>query len=402
MASVSTPNLHIRPGHPDFLDLDWGTPLNDWTHERLVELPTGIHRHPVRFVAYPQGLYVIKELTRGLAYHEFDVLRKLAPTMRPIAAAIGVADRHWLDASTEGAGAIITKYVEFAFPYRELISGSGFGPRRDQMLDAFAGLLVQLHIAGCFWGDCSLSNVLYRYDADTIEAIMIDAETVRLHDVLSPGQRLEDIEIMIMNVAGGMADIAASQGVDVDEADLNLGEDIAARYHGLWDELRRKIVVGPHERYRISERIERLNDLGFQVEDVDLTPDESGGDRVKVRVAVGGRSFHSGRLRELTRIEASENQARQILSDLRYYEARTGSTSATGKSVAAIKWRVDIFEPLMERLRDVMGDGADLVQGFCDFLHHRYLLASAQERDVPNDEAFRSWVAADMPGYLDA
>ncbi len=400
MAPVSTPNLHIRPGHPDFLDLNWDIPLNDWVHHRLVELPTGIHRHPVRFVAYDEGLYAIKELPRKLAFHEFEVMRSLAKTIRPIATAVGVVDRHWLDASIEGAGAIITRYVEYAFPYRELVSGSDFGRRRDQMLDAFAGLLVQLHLAGCFWGDCSLSNVLYRYDANQIEAIMIDAETVRLHDALSAGQRREDIEIMIMNVAGGMADIAASGGADIDEADLDLGEDVAARYFGLWDELKRDIVVGPHERYRIRERVERLNELGFDVEDVDLTPDESGGDRVQMRVAVGGRNFHSNRLRELTRIEASENQARQILSDLRYYEAHFAGGSTTGKAVAAIKWRVDVFEPYLERIAQIIEPGANPVQAYCDFLHHRFVLARKQERDVPNEEAYTHWVDSGRPGYL--
>jgi hypothetical protein len=270
------------------------------------------------------------------------------------------------------------------------------------MLDAFAGLLVQIHLAGCFWGDCSLSNVLYRYDAETIEAIMIDAETVRLHETLSLGQRREDLDIMIINVAGGMADIAAEQGLDLDDADLNLGEDIAARYHGLWYELTQDIVVGPHERYRIRERIERLNDLGFHVEDVELTPDESGGDQVKVRVAVGGRNYHSTRLRELTRIEASEGQARQILSDLRYFEARLGGVSPTGKSVAAIRWRVDVFEPLLARITSVIDVDADAVQAYCDFLHHRYLLARAKERDVSNEEAFASWLDQGTPGYLES
>src|SRR5690606_21835846 len=108
----------------------------------------------------------------------------------------------------------------------------------------------------------SLSNLLYRYDADTIEAIMIDAETSELHDSLSDGQRLHDIDIMIVNVAGGMADIAASQGFDIDEADFALGEDIAARYHALWKELTDVVIIGPDEGFKVRERVERLNALG--------------------------------------------------------------------------------------------------------------------------------------------
>ena len=44
--------LIARTGHPDFLDLPWDVPLEDWTHDRLVEVVRGIHRHVVRFVEY--------------------------------------------------------------------------------------------------------------------------------------------------------------------------------------------------------------------------------------------------------------------------------------------------------------------------------------------------------------
>ena len=385
---MSTPYLHVRPGHPDFLDLDWDAPINDWEGPRLVDLPTGVHRHPVRFLAYEEGLYAIKELPLRLALHEFEMLRTLATRVRNVVKAVAVAERRWLNPHTEGAGVVMTEYVQFAFSYRELITGGGFGARRNQMLDAFAGLLVELHLAGCFWGDCSLSNVLYRYDAATIEAVMIDGETVRLYDALTDGQRAEDIDIMILNVAGGMADIAASQGVDLDEADLSLGDDIAARYYGLWDELNDQIVVGPDERYRIRERVERLNDLGFEVDDFELVPTGDGGSLLQMQVAVGGRNYHASRLRELTRIEASENQARQILSDLQYYEATHPAKSATGKAVAAIQWRVEVFEPILARITEAMGPGDDPVQGYANFLHFRFALASSQGRDVPTQEAF--------------
>ena len=49
------------------------------------------------------------------------------------------------------------------------------------MLDAFAGLLVELHLSSCFWGDCNLSNVLYRFDAEAIDTIMVDAETAETY-----------------------------------------------------------------------------------------------------------------------------------------------------------------------------------------------------------------------------
>jgi hypothetical protein len=395
---MSIPTLSIRPGHPDFLDLDWDVSVEHWMGGRVVELPTGVHRHPIAFVSYDEGLYAIKELPRHLAHHEYDTLRTLRDRVRPIAPPVGVVERGWVPPDQEWSSAIITEFVPFTFTYRELIRGGGFGPRREQMLDAFAGLLVELHLAGCFWGDCSLSNVLYRYDAGTVDAIMIDAETVELRDELSRGQRYHDLDIMETNVAGGMADIAFSQGVDLDDADLGLGTDIIARYEALWSELTVDPVIGADERYQIRERINRLNDLGFEVGDVALTPDESGGNRVRMHVKVGGRNYHSSRLYRLTRIEASEHQARQILSDMHYHGAREPFRGAESRDLMAMMWRVQIFEPLLQRIR-VDVPQREPVQAYADFLHHRFLISSAQGRDVGSAEAYIDWVKEGYPGY---
>ncbi len=395
---MADPTLSIRTGHPDFLDLDWATPLVEWTTPRLIELPTGIHRHVVRFVAYEDSIYAIKELPTRFAHHEYQILRSLETRVTPVAEPVGLVDRGWVDPTEEWSAALITAYVPHTFPYRNLVSGTDFGARRDHMLNAVAVLLVELHLTGLFWGDCSLSNLLYRYDAETIEAVMIDAETSELHDELTRGQRAHDIEIMVVNVAGGMADIAAAAGHDIDEADMSLGVDIASRYGALWAELTHPIYLRQDERYRVHERVRRINELGFEVEDIDIEPDPSGDARLRLRATVGGRRFHRSRLRTLTGVDATERQARQILQDLSYYEASHRHESNVGKSIAAVMWRVNVFEPLLERIRTTMSDGADAVQLYCDFLHHRYLISVEQQRDVPTAEAFEQWLEGGMPG----
>jgi hypothetical protein len=264
------------------------------------------------------------------------------------------------------------------------------------MLDAIAGLLVEIHLAGCFWGDCSLSNLLYRYDAEAIESIMIDAETSRLHERLSDGQRAEDLEIMKLNLAGEMSDIAAMTGEEVDRADLALGEDVESRYWSLWAELTEELVITRDESYRIRERIGRLNQLGFSVDDVRLVPTDEGS-LVRMKVEVGGRTFHSSRLRQQTGIEASENQARVILSDLNYFLAKHGSNTASGKSVGTFKWLTTSFEPILPRIAEARPGNP--VQGYCDLLHHRFLLAQKRGRDVSNEEALADWIEAGTPGF---
>ncbi len=390
--------LTIRAGHPDFLDLPWDKSLQEWDLKNRVELPKGISRHEVRFFQYPQGLYAIKELPTRPAHQDYGVLRQLesfgAPAVRPV----GLVDRRSADPHDERSAALITAYEPFSFSYRELIAGAGFGGRRTQLLDAFAMLLVELHLAGVFWGDCSLSNVLYRFDAEAIETIMVDGETATIYDELTDGRRAEDIEIMIMNVAGGMADIASSTGADLEEADLALGEDIAERYHGLWHEVNRDELIGPDERYRIRERIETLNEIGFDVQEVDLIPVDETGSRLKVKLQVGGRTFHQRRLKDLTGVDALEAQARQILSDLYYFQTKTGSTTPAGKNVAAIRWRVEEFEPLLERLRK-LDHVRDPIQTFCDLLYHRYTMSQGLGYDVGTEAAYDDWLERGRPGY---
>ena len=217
--------------------------------------PKGISRHEVRFIAIGPFIYAIKELPTRPARRDYDVLRRLELADAPAVRAVGLVEGRHPDPTMEQAAALITRYEDFSYSYHELLQGPGFGIRRNQMLDAFAGLFAELHVAGCFWGDGSLSNVLYRFDADKVETMLVDAETAEIHPELSDGQREQDLGIMIENVAWGMADIAAQQGVDVEEADMALGEGIAERYRGLWHELTEVWTIGPDERYKINERV---------------------------------------------------------------------------------------------------------------------------------------------------
>jgi hypothetical protein len=61
-----------------------------------------------------------------------------------------------------------------------------------------------------------------------------------------------------------------------------------------------------------------------------------------------------------------------------------------------MRWRANVFEPLVQTITERFG--GDPIQGYCNFLHHRYSLATAQRRDVPNDEAFDAWEKAGLPG----
>jgi hypothetical protein len=97
-------------------------------------------------------------------------------------------------------------------------------------------------------------------------------------------------------------------------------------------------------------------------------------------------------------VDALENQARAILSDVHYYTARRGGDATVDKDTWAIRWRVEEFEPLLAQLARLEGV-ADPIQAYCDVLHHRYMLASGVKRDVSTQEAILDWVAEEQPGY---
>ena len=201
---------------------------------------------------------------------------------------------------------------------------------------------------------------------------------------------------MVENIAGEMSDIAVADQHDLDDADLWLGSDIVERYGLLWSELNVELVIGKNEGYKARQRVAKLNELGFSVGAVELEPTD-GGDRVALTVEIGGRTFHSHRLHELTGIVASENQAQYILNDLNTYIPVSGS-SGTGKSIAAIKWRLGAFEPCVAWI-GANWHGADPVQGFCDFLQFRRGMAADRGSDVPNDEALFACEALGFPGF---
>src|ERR671934_1977449 len=203
--------LVAKTGHPDFLDLPWDRPLEEWESERLVEVVRGIGRHVVRFVDYDGSLYALKELPKRLADREYRLLRELEELSIPVVEAVGVVSGGGI---APGQAVLITRHLDFSLPYRSLFTGRGVVDLRNRLLDALAELLVRLHLRGFLWGDCSLSNTLFRRDAGALSAYVVDAETGELHPTLSDGQRRHDLEIAEENVAGELMDLqAASEGV---------------------------------------------------------------------------------------------------------------------------------------------------------------------------------------------
>ena len=150
----------------------------------------------------------------------------------------------------------------------------GPGPYRDRLLDAMASLLVDLHRAGVFWGDCSLANTLFRRDGDKIQAY-----PRRRRDERDPSRRCPTASARTTSTSSsrtsafGLADLGAMQGrADAFDDAVEAAEIVRARYAALWDELHFEPELSPDDRHAVRARIRRLNDLGFAVDEISLEP----------------------------------------------------------------------------------------------------------------------------------
>ena len=286
---------------------------------------------------------------------------------------------------------LITRHLDFSLPYRLLFSGPCVADLRNSLLDALAELLVRIHLAGFFWGDCSLSNALFRRDAGTLSAYLVDAETGDLHPQLSTGQRSHDLQIAEENVAGELLDLEAAQvGLPSGLDPLETAAEVPRRYEALWSELTREDVFGPDETYRIDERLRRLNGLGFDVEEVQLVGD-AGGQTLRLNPQVVEPGHHRRRLHTLTGLDVQENQARRLLNDLATFRA-TGGRSAAPESVVAYRWLTESFEPSIASVPADLRGKREAAELFHEILEHRWFLSEAAQRDVGMPAAVDSYI----------
>jgi hypothetical protein len=381
--------LVVRTGHPDFLDLPWEEPLEEWRSERIVQVQRGIGRHVVRFVDYDGALYALKELPPRLAQKEYRLLRGLADVGLPAVDPVGVVSQR---AGSEES-ILITRYLDFSLPYRRVLQRRVLPAPLPLLLDAFAQLLVRLHLVGFFWGDCSLSNTLFRRDAGALSAYLVDAETGELHEELTRGQREHDIELARENVVGELFDLAAEVGLEDQRDPFEVADEVCVRYENLWEDLTEEETFGLDERYRLDERLHHLNELGFDVEEIELTRTDTGF-RLRVRSQVVEPGHHRRVLRSLTGLSAQENQARRLLRDIDDFrrELEEEGAPAISRSALAGAWLATRFEPAIAAIpKDIWGkrEPAEL---YHELLEHRWYESERAGREVPLDEAIDSYL----------
>ena len=372
------------------ITLPWDTPLAEWPEDMLVALPRGISRHVVRFVRVGRDIYAMKEVMEHLALHEYRLLRDLARLDTPSVEAIGVVtDRVDIDGEPLDP-VLITDHLQFSLPYRALFSR---GVRQDtvnRLVDAMVVLLTRLHLIGFLWGDVSLSNTLFRRDAGAFAAYLVDAETGELHDQLTSGQREHDLTIARTNLYGEFSDLEAGELLDSALDPLKLVDLIENRYRELWRELTGLEEFDTGEMHRIESRVRRLNALGFDVAELDITTDFAGS-TIQIQPKVVDAGHHQRRLIRLTGLDTEENQARRLLNDLDYYRARTDQQGAD-EAVVAHEWLTDVFEPVVHSVPSELRAKLEPAEIYHEVLEHRWFLSEKAGAEVPIEKAAQSYI----------
>jgi len=375
---------------PALLDLPWSMPLELWPEETIAALPKGISRHIVRMVHLSDYVVAIKETTAEMATREYEMLRQLerldVPCVEPVAVVTNRTDDHGRALDP----VLVTRHLRFSLPYRAVYSQRLRPETATRLIDALAVLLVRLHMVGFFWGDVSLSNTLFRRDAGAFAAYLVDAETGQLVDRLSDGQREHDLEIGRVNIAGELFDLQAGDRLEDDIDPIAVSERIVSKYRSLWIELTGQEEFDQSERWRINRRVERLNELGFDIEELAIRTDDTG-TTVRIQPKVVDAGHHSRRLLRLTGLDAEENQARRLLNDLDAYRAKY-KRMEQDEEVVAHEWTQRVFEPVIRAIPRELRGKLEPAEIFHQLLDHRWYLSQNESRDVPLAEAVTSYV----------
>lgn len=375
---------------PALLDLPWNLPLDTWPDDSIATLPKGISRHLVRFAHLGGYVVAIKETSADLARREYEMLRSLQRLDIPCVEPVAVITNRTDDDGNELDSVLVTRHLKFSLPYRALYSQTLRPDTATRLVDALAVLLVRLHIVGFFWGDVSLSNTLFRRDAGAFAAYLVDAETGNLYDTLSDGQREHDLEIARINIAGELLDLAAGGRLDEDTDPIDVSNGIIAAYRTLWTELTGSESFASTERWRIAKRVERLNELGFDIEELAIKTDD-GGSKVRIQPKVVDAGHHQRRLLRLTGLDAEENQARRLLNDLDAYRT-THVEAAQDEELVAHEWLTTVFEPVIRAIPRELKGKLEPAEVFHQMLEHRWFLSQNENRDVPLAEAVSSYI----------
>ena len=304
---------------------------------------------------------------------------------------------------------LMTEYLAYSIQYRRLLMRFplGPGPYRDRLLDAMAWLLVDLHRAGVFWGDCSLANTLFRRDGDKIQAFLVDAETSEIHPSLSDGQRAlrPRHPRRERRLRAGRPRRRCRVATDAFDDAVEAAETVRTRYTSVWDELH-----SSPSRARRPARHPRRASGGSTTSGSRSTRSSSsrpadGRTPSGCKVAVANRRFHARELRAADRA-SSPSRARRGCCSTTCASTRPGSSTherrldQRGRGAPSAGWPTS-SSPASRRSCRRSGAGRDPLQAYCDVLEEKWILSELAGRDVGLEAAIDAYLGLGAPAPED-
>ena len=384
-------------------DLPWSKLLEDWPEDPGLTSMRGISRHVVRLVRTgdrDEDVYAVKETVEEFSTKEYAVLRELnsrgAPCVEPLAVVTGRLDTRGNELPT----ALVTRYLPYSLPYRVILSGNVTPHEITTMANALALLLVKLHLLGFWWGDCSLSNALFRRDASEYSAYLVDAETGEFQNSLTDGQREHDLDIALFNVAAELEDLAIAGVLHPGMDPIRASQGVISRYSRLWKSLKEPQILDPKDRHAVERAMRSLQDLGFAVEEVEVTMDGDKG-MLKFSPRLVAAGYHQQRLKEILGLDAEELQAKRLLASFDRYRAREAKSGFTTE-VLARRWLTTVFDHVIEQVPLELRGRVEPAQMFHEILEHRWYLGEQAGKDLGLDFATQQYISTILPFRTDS
>jgi hypothetical protein len=384
-------------------NLPWEKPLEEWPEDPSLTAQRGISRHIVRLVRStpdPESeIYAVKETVEEFAKREYEALRELGLRGAPSVSQIAIVNGRFTPKGEELPCAIVTRFLPYSLPYRVVLSGDVTQHEITNMANALAYLLVRLHLLGFWWGDCSLSNTLFRRDADGFAAYLVDAETGEFQKNLSNGQREHDLDLARFNVAAELEDLKLA-GVLYPAMDpLRASESVITRYRKIWKALSEPQVLPANDRHAVERAMRSLQDIGFAVEeDLQLAGDKS---TLTFTPKLVAPNYHSQRLKDLMGLETEEFQAKRILASFDRFRSRELSKTPD-LSESAQRWLHEVFYAVVRSVPEDLKGRIEDAQLFHEVLEHRWYLGEKQGHDVGLDNATADYITAVLPYRMDS
>jgi hypothetical protein len=385
-------------------NLPWHTPLEQWPEDETLAAQRGISRHIVRLVRSTPDptseIYAVKETVEEFAVREYEALRELSLRGAPAVAQVAIVTNRYSQNGEELPCAIVTRFLPYSLPYRVILSGQITQHEITNMANALAYLLVRLHLLGFWWGDCSLSNTLFRRDAEGFAAYLVDAETGEFQKKLSDGQREHDLELARFNVAAELEDLKIA-GVLFPAMDpIRASESVITRYRKIWKSLSEPQILPAGDRHAVERAMRSLQDIGFAVEEVDI---QLAGDKLTVTFIpkLVAPNYHSQRLIELMGLETEELQAKRILASFDRFRSREIDKTPK-KEEAAKRWLDEVFYKVINAVPAAMRGRVEDAQLFHEVLEHRWYLGEKAGRDLGLEFATNDYISKVLPERMDS